>query len=153
QNHLDSFWLGLGNQLDGAAGAFDLGLGGGADAVDLDGELLAELAVAEHLDDRRALGHVAELVQQLGRDGGAVVEVVESADVDAVDLGPMDVDEAAFGHAPVDRQLAAFEPGRNAATLPLALGAATGGLTEARAGTTTDPLFALASAGRRLERV
>src|SRR5690606_29106980 len=107
----------------------------------------------EQLDDRRLLGHVAELVEQLGGDDRAGLEVVEAPDVDAVDLDPVDVDEAALGDPPVDRQLPALEPGGDRVALARALGSAARGLAGARAGTAADPLFGFAGALRRLQRV
>src|ERR1700742_198067 len=69
------------DELDGAPGALDRLAGALGDLVDDDGELLRELAAAEHLDRDVALLRQAGVAQRLEVDrrpvGGAGIEIAQ----------------------------------------------------------------------------
>src|SRR5207249_972876 len=82
-----------------------------AELVRADRQLLGDLAAAEHLDRFVRALHEPVFPQQLRRDHGASVEPrLDRVEVHDLVLDPERIVEAALGHAPVQRHLAALEP-------------------------------------------
>ena len=140
-----------------AARLLDLLLGGGRELVGLDLQLLAELTVAQHLDQGRLARHqacVAELVQA---DRAAGVErVLDVPEVHREVLAAERVLEADLGQTPLHRHLTALEaeagPVVTGAGL-LALDALAGRLARARARPAADALAVAGGAARGFQGV
>src|SRR5918999_1334903 len=152
------------DRLAGPARAFDLLAGGLREAVSVDGERLAQVALAEHLDGHVAAGGEAGLAQRARSDLGAVVEAgVQIPQVHRLGAGAELLERhrllhrrpAQLAHPHVDRVLPALE-----AHAPLvarararALVAAARGLAGAGALAAADALALLARALGRLQGV
>src|SRR3954452_23406363 len=152
------------DDLAGAAGGLDALARGLREAVGLDGELLRELAVAQHLDRDVAARGQAGSPQRGGIDRGAVVEPrIEVREVHRLRVRPEHLERhrhllvgpAQLAHAHVDRVLAALEARAvlGAGAGAVALLAAAGGLAGARALTAADALARAARARSRGQRV
>src|SRR5699024_1273951 len=116
--------------------SFDFFLGGGGEGGSVDGQLLADGAVAQDLDAVLALGQDALLQQSLNGDSLTVGKLgVQGGDVHRLQGLGKTVVETALGQAAGQRHLAALEAHADAAAGagPLALLAAAGGLTVAGA--------------------
>src|SRR5699024_1823362 len=113
-------------------------LSGLGECGSLHSDLLGHLTVAKNLVAILALAEDALVQQRLGGNGIAVLESVQSAEVDDLQRLSKDVVEAALGDAAGQRHLAAFKTGADAAAAAglLALVAAASGLTVACTGAT-----------------
>src|SRR3954468_8325860 len=141
------------NLLAGAACRFNLFAGRFGELGGLHGQLLGELAVAEHLDAVVLALDETGLAKGRLIDRGAVVEALEVREVhDRVDLLE-DVGEAALRQTAVQRHLAAFESAhaREAGAGLLSLFTASGGLAVARSRAAADALLRVARALFRFE--
>src|SRR5258706_12570331 len=125
----------------------------------VDGELLPEIAVAEHLDQRGRARHEPLVLERRDVDRRAGVErLVDVAGVDREDvLLEAPVGEAALGQPPSHRRLTAFEAGLGDAVVTgarlLALGAFAGSLVQAGAVTAAETFLRLGRAFVRPERM
>ncbi len=138
---------------DGAAGLLDLLAGGGTQALDLDGELAAQIAGTEDLDGVAIAIDEAFLTKGGFVDDGTVVEGVEIADVDGfVHVTELDVGETFLGETTEKGHLAAFEAWADAATGAghLTFVSFAGGLAVTGAFAAANTLFAFNCTGARL---
>src|SRR5258706_15601664 len=134
------------NLLAGTACRFDLFAGRFRELGGLHGQLLGELAVAEHLDAVVPTLDQTSLTKFGLINRGAVVEALEVGEVhDRVDLLE-DVGKSALGQAAMQRHLSAFESAhaREAAAGLLSLFTASGGLAVARTWAAADALLRVA---------
>src|SRR4051794_2768133 len=98
------------NDLDATAGSLDFALGRSRVGVELDGELLFELAITKYLDAVEELGDQPILLQRsLINHFACRKHALEVGDIDHREIGAEGVLEAALGHATKHRHLAAFE--------------------------------------------
>src|SRR5215472_14259123 len=133
------------NHLDAAAGLLDRGDRGLGGAGDLDRELRLDLALGQQADAVALAPDHAGSHQRRAIHRGARLELarldrlLQAADIDLDKVQPVDIVEAALGHAHVERHLAALEAvDGHARARRLALAAAPGGLALARADTAPD---------------
>src|SRR5690606_522137 len=144
---------GLVDQLDRSAGCFDLLFRLRREGVRLDGEGAIDLALRQDLHAAPMTDQTA-FAQQLGRDLGAGVELVERLQVDDGEVFLVGVLEARQLRQPHgQRGLTALEPGTELAAGLGALGAPAGGLAALAALTPPDPDLRLLRARGRLQVV
>src|ERR1035437_1411091 len=141
-------------RLRAAPGRRDLFRRLAAELVRPNRQRLADLAAGEHLERAHGPLHEAALAQELRRHDRAGLEPrAERVEVHDVVLDAERVVEAALGHAPVQRHLAAFEPALvvKARARFRALVAAPGRLAVARALAAPDALLRMFHALGRAE--
>lgn len=122
---------------DGSTGLLDLGAGGGADLVDLDGEGFFHFAIGKKLYLVAATIEKTAFAEHGFDDGGPCLKMgIEITDIDDADhIAEVLVVETPFWKTAVKRHLTAFEPdtGSAAGTGLLALVPLAGGLAVAGA--------------------
>lgn len=143
-----SFWVGSGS--NGTASLLDLLAGGGADALDLDGQFTAQITRTEDLDGVTIAIHKALLTESGFVDHCTVFEcVVERAHVDDfIHVAELDVAKAFLWQTTEEWHLTTFETGADTLTCTslLTLVAFAGGLSVTGAFTAADALTALLGA-------
>ena len=131
---------------DGAAGLLDLLACGLREALGADGQLGAEVAVPEELEELGVLGRQALGQDRVEVDGGAVIKRVQETHVeDRVVRTEASVGEATLRYLTVDRHLATLVASTAAGTraLTATLVATAGGLAITATGTATHALAGL----------
>ena len=141
------------DDFDGATGFFDFFASGGADGVDLEGELFGDLAGAEDLDAIPCTVDEADLAQDRFIDDIGNGEFFEIDEVDR-SVGNLEggVVKAALGNAADEGHLTALEAKANAAAGAgfLTFVALAAGFAMAGALTATETFDAMAGAGTGL---
>src|SRR6266404_280254 len=143
----------LSQNLERAASLGNFILGGGAECVSMNSELVLEIAIAQNLYLLRGTNKSVR-AKQIRRDCLSCRKSVQVLQIDDGKRFSKRAAKAALWNATVQRHLTAFKSAtaRIAAARLLAFVAGAGGSAKLRADTTADAYFAFARAARRAKR-
>ena len=143
----------LSQNFERAASLGNFILGGGAESVSVNSELILEIAIAQNLYLLRGTNKSVR-AKQIRRDCFSSRKSVQVLQIDDGKRFSKRAAKATLWNAAVQRHLAAFKSAaaRIAAARLLAFVAGTGGPAKLRADTTADAYFALARTARRAKR-